>query len=296
MTDISSAAPRFSITVPAYNATSTLAETVESVQGQTAGDWELIIVNDGSTDRTLELANQLAAEDIRIRVVSQENRGTGGAYNTAVRNARAEWIVMLAADDLLLPGHLERMGDEIAAHPEAGIVTSGGYYEYDDGTREEARSNASWADPHSCTLEELLRHCFYAIGATYRKTAWEAQDGFIERIYAEDYPFWLFTLAHGFLHRYVDEPLSVHRRNRLQKSSDSLRTRKADLAAVKRLYASGLLQGPELRAARQRIWYYRFVVAARAVLSLLLGGDRANRLIDRLKGRRPIGTQRETGV
>jgi len=81
------AKPRFSVTIPAYNAQATLAQTVESVQAQTFPDWEVVIVNDGSTDETRSVAERFAQEDARVRVVSQENRGSGGAYNTAVRSA-----------------------------------------------------------------------------------------------------------------------------------------------------------------------------------------------------------------
>ena len=76
--------PRFSVTVPAYNAERTLAETLESVLAQTFRDWELVVVDDGSTDGTRALAEHFAARDPRVRVFTQENRGSGGAYNAAV--------------------------------------------------------------------------------------------------------------------------------------------------------------------------------------------------------------------
>ncbi|MDZ4168029.1 MAG: glycosyltransferase family A protein [Coriobacteriia bacterium] len=285
--------PRFSVTIPAYNAVETLAETVASVQAQTFTAWELVICNDGSTDGTLELAHELARTDERIRVVSQENRGTGGAYNTAVRNASADLLVLLSADDLLLPDHLAAYAAATADHPEAGVFSSGGYFEYEDGTRVESRSNTRWKDPSGCTIEELLRECFYGIGATYRRGVWEAQGGFQEGIYAEDYPFWLFGMAHGYAHHYLDQPLSVHRRNSVQKSADAIRMREADLIAVERLVASGLLEGADLAAARRAVTRFKRVIRARKVLNATLGADRSTRLIDRLRGRKPVSSRRD---
>ena len=155
--------PRFSVTIPAYNAESTLAETVASVQAQSFSDFEIVICNDGSTDGTLALAESLAMSDPRIRVVSQENRGSGGAYNTAVRNARSDLIVMLSADDLLLPEHLAAFDAFIGENPDASVFTCDGYFEYDDGRREPQDLNAGWADPSSCDTARpapgvLLRH------------------------------------------------------------------------------------------------------------------------------------------
>ena len=284
--------PTFSVTIPAYNAADTLAETVDSVKAQTFADWEIVICDDGSTDNTLELARALATSDERIRVVSQENRGTGGAYNTAVRHASADLLVILSADDLLLPDHLAAYAEAEASHPEASIFSSGGFFEYEDGARLETRANALWSDPTGCTLEDLLRECFYGIGATYRREVWEAQGGFQEGIYAEDYPFWLFGLAHGFKHRYVDRPLSVHRRNSTQKSADAVRMREADLTAVQRLIASGLLDGQGLAAARRAATHFKRVILVRRALNASIGPDNTARLIDRLRGRRPVGARR----
>lgn len=283
--------PRFSITVPAYNATATLPETVDSVREQTFGDWELVIVDDGSTDDTLAMARDYASLDPRIKAVTQENRGTGGAYNTAVRSAKGDLLVMLSADDLLLPNHLEVMDLAIAEHPDAGIYSSSGYFEYEDGTRVPAASNAGWADPLAVKLPELLAGCFFGIGAVYRRAVWEAQDGFPERTYAEDYAFWLMGLAHGFTHRYVPEALWVHRRNSVQKSADAIRMRQADLAAVTRMVDSGLLTGDDLRTAEHAAGHFRRVILARKLLAAALGADLSTRLVDRLRGRKPVGAR-----
>lgn len=258
--------PRFSILVPAYNAEATLAETVASVLAQTFSDWELVIVDDGSTDGTRALAEGFAAEGNRIRVVSQANRGTGGAYNTAAREARSDLLVMLSADDLLLPEHLDESDRFIAANPDAAVFTSDGFFGYEDGRREPQDLNEGWRGSSECGLTDLLGACFFGIGAVFRREVFEAVGGFREDLYAEDYLFWLLALAHGYRHRYLDVPLAVHRRSSVQKSADALRVRQADVRTMQELIASGLLSADELEATRRMIARHERNIRVRRLL------------------------------
>src|SRR5690348_2692468 len=99
-----SATPAVSIITPAYNASASLAETVESVLAQTFKNFELLIVDDGSTDRTLELARQLERGDDRIRLLSRTNAGSAAARNAAMRHARGGFFAFLDSDDVWKPG------------------------------------------------------------------------------------------------------------------------------------------------------------------------------------------------
>lgn len=273
--------PRFSVTVPAYNAAATLAETVRSVQAQTFTDWELVVVDDGSTDDTLRIAEEFAVADARIRVVSQENRGSGGAYNTAVREARADLLVMLSADDLILPEHLESIDALIAESSDSSIFTVSGWYEYEDGTRELQTLNSSWADPGGASLDELLSACFFGIGAVYRREVFEAAGGFREDIYAEDYLFWMLAMAHGYRHRYLDRPLAVHRRNTVQKSADAIKMREADVHALHEVVATGLLSASEADSATRVVRHLRRNIGIRRALGGMLGQSLSSRLLNR---------------
>jgi len=277
--------PRFSVTVPAYNAEATLAETLDSIQAQTFGDWEVVICDDGSTDGTRALADRYAAADPRIRVITQENRGSGGAYNTAVRNARADLIVMISADDLLLPEHLERFDAFIAEHPEAAIFSSDGYYDYDDGTRVSAGLQNAWADPSTCSLPDLFGACFFNMGAVYRAEVFEKVGGFREDIYAEDYLFFLMAFAHGYRHAFLDVPLAVHRRSALQKSSNAVGVRKTEAQSIRDVMATGLLSPADYAAAEKAVRRINTNIRIRTVLGAVLGPARTTRLINRLKGR-----------
>ncbi len=275
--------PQFSIVIPAYNAVTTLAETVASVRAQTSADWELVIVDDGSTDATLALAESLAQSDPRIRVTSQQNRGSGGAYNTAVANAHADLLVMLSADDLLLPDHLESFSEFIAEHPDASVFTCEGWYEDEAGTRTPTNAASRWSDPTRCTLEELLHACFFGVGATFRRPVFDAVGGFREDLYAEDYLFWLLALARGFEHRHLGRPLSVHRRLATQKSSDAVRMRRTDVRVIEEVIASGLLSPSQVDVAQSVIAQLERNIRIRTMAARLLGSERAEALVTRAR-------------
>jgi glycosyltransferase involved in cell wall biosynthesis len=110
--------------MPAYNASAFLAQAVESVLAQTWRDFELIIVNDGSTDGTREIAERYAARDARVKVHTQANAGTAPALNRGIELAQGEWVFLMHADDLMRPNRLERQLAFIADHPELSVASS----------------------------------------------------------------------------------------------------------------------------------------------------------------------------
>ncbi len=117
--------PHVSIIMPAWNAASTIAESIESVQQQSCGNWELLIVDDASSDATPEIAASAAQRDARIRLLAQPtNAGPGRARNLALREATGRFVAFLDADDLWLTGKLERQIQEMQRRG-AGILASG---------------------------------------------------------------------------------------------------------------------------------------------------------------------------
>ena len=97
---MSQSSPLISIVVPAYNCALYVEETFRSVQKQSFSDWEIIFVNDGSTDSTDEILARLASEDVRVKVIEQPNARQGKARNNGIFHAQGEWIAFLDADDL----------------------------------------------------------------------------------------------------------------------------------------------------------------------------------------------------
>ncbi|HVH03860.1 MAG TPA: glycosyltransferase family 2 protein [Amaricoccus sp.] len=105
-------APLVTVVTPVWNAAATLAEAVASVRAQTLPDWELIIVDDASTDGSLGLARALAGGDARIRVLARgTNGGAAAARNDAIRAARSRFLAFLDADDRWYPEKLARQLD-----------------------------------------------------------------------------------------------------------------------------------------------------------------------------------------
>ena len=120
---ISSTAPRVSIVVPAYNVAETMAETLRALLAQTFQDFELLVIDDGSNDRTPAIARSFG--DRRLRLVQQANRGLAGARNTGIHHARGEFIGFCDADDLWRPEKLAAHVRHLETRPEVGISFSG---------------------------------------------------------------------------------------------------------------------------------------------------------------------------
>jgi len=123
-----------SIMMPAYNAEQFLAEAIESVLPQTYPHWELLVVNDGSTDDTAVIAQRYTA-DPRVRLIHKENGGESSARNVALDNSRGAFVAYLDADDAWLPHHLETLVGYLQAHPERDAVYADGWYYDPAGNR-----------------------------------------------------------------------------------------------------------------------------------------------------------------
>src|SRR5882762_3527509 len=100
---------RVSVIVPAYNAARYLRAAIDSVVSQTYADWELILIDDGSTDETRSVVHSYVATlGMKLRYVYQSNRGLPAARNTGIQWAQGEFIAILDADDVWLPARLAR--------------------------------------------------------------------------------------------------------------------------------------------------------------------------------------------
>ncbi|MGD1703493.1 glycosyltransferase [Dapis sp. BLCC M229] len=114
--------PLISVIIPAYNSEKTIQETIESVIEQTFDDWELIVVNDGSQDRTLEVVSRI--KDPRIKLFSYSNAGASASRNRGFDNSVGQFIAFLDADDLWTTDKLESQLNALQLHPEAAVAYS----------------------------------------------------------------------------------------------------------------------------------------------------------------------------
>jgi glycosyltransferase EpsE len=121
--------PKVSVVIPAYNCETTLGECLQSLFLQTEVEWEAILCDDCSTDRTLDIARAFAKDDPRIRILrSESNQGPGATRNRCIREARGEYTAIMDADDVMLAGRLAIQSAFLDSHPAYGFVGGGVYY------------------------------------------------------------------------------------------------------------------------------------------------------------------------
>ena len=117
--------PRVSVVMPVYNGERFLAEAIESILAQTFEDFEFIIVDDGSGDRSADIIADYARKDERIRIVTlPRNMGEAAARNAGNASARGEYIATMDADDISLPARLQKQVEILNAHPAIGAVSA----------------------------------------------------------------------------------------------------------------------------------------------------------------------------
>ena len=113
--------PTFTVVIPLYNTERYIAETLDSVLRQTYADFEVVVIDDASTDRGPEIVRDYMSRDRRVRMVTQDNRGLAGARNSGIRNARGRYIALLDADDLWMPEKLARHKAHLDANPQVAV-------------------------------------------------------------------------------------------------------------------------------------------------------------------------------
>lgn len=231
-----------SLVIPAYQAEDTLGETLDAALAQNFEALQIVVVDDGSTDKTLEIAQSYASKNANLKVIHQENKGTGGAYNTGVQNADGSWISICSADDILYPTALGTLWAAHEAHPEMSIIASNGDYWYEDG-KKTPFYNHRLRKSGEIDLKSVLRACFYSVGALYDKRWYTQVGGYSEGMFAEDYDFWLRCMMRGARAYYVNEVLSAHRKSTTQKSANVAKAYQTDIAIYQSALESGLLSG-----------------------------------------------------
>lgn len=113
--------PAISVITPVYNNAPYMREAFDSILNQTFGDFEYIVINDGSTDDSLDILAEYAKQDPRFRIASHGNQGYIAALNEGLRSARAEFIARMDADDVAMPDRFEKQIAYLHAHPECVV-------------------------------------------------------------------------------------------------------------------------------------------------------------------------------
>jgi teichuronic acid biosynthesis glycosyltransferase TuaG len=215
--------PRVSIITPAYNAARFLADTIDSVRAQTVQDWELIVVDDGSTDATVAIVQRYAEADPRIRLLRQANAGPSAARNNGMSAARGTFFAFLDSDDQWLPEFLECQLDVFARYPDTALVTANAYYL---GGPQDGQPRRPPSEGHPVlNLENIIKNdSAVFIMTVFRREVFERIGGLDESQWtSEDYDFWIRAALAGFVFRISTRPLALYRRHEGSLSADSAR-------------------------------------------------------------------------
>lgn len=168
--------PRVSVVSTVYNGEPYFDRAIPGILAQTLEDFELILVDDGSQDRTPELLRELAAREPRVRIFSPGRLGAAAAYNYGVAQATGEYIARQDFDDRSYPDRLRLQVEFLDAHPEVGMV--GGYYVLVDERRGERYVRMPPTE-HAAILPAMARYVPIAhTVATFRRRAWVEAGGY----------------------------------------------------------------------------------------------------------------------
>ncbi len=208
-----------SIIMPCYNAAAHLARSVGSVQAQTFGDWELVAIDDGSSDDTAARLATMAAGDPRIRVFTQPNGGVSRARNRGLSEARGRCIAFLDADDDWHPDFLARMTGALQAEPDVVLAYCGWQNIGLSGGRAQPFVPPDYETPDK--REKLFAGCRWPIHATLtRREAVSAAGGFDTALKnAEDYAMWLRIAGRAPITRVAEVLAFYHFHSDTQASS-----------------------------------------------------------------------------
>ena len=225
--------PKVSIIIPAYNAESTIRCTIESIQKQTFSDFELIVINDGSTDRTAEIIRGI--KDSRIKLLCYKNGGLPVARNRGIQNATGEYIAFLDADDLWTKDKLEKQLAVLEANPEAGVAYSMTCYIDRQGN---FLYNCNPVSFEGDVLEELLLTNFLHNGSNplIRQQAIKAIGKFDSSLKSsEDWDYYL-KLAARYTFVVVPEYQILYRKTSTNMSSNVERMKQTSYIVLERAY------------------------------------------------------------
>ena len=204
------AAPSVSVVMPAFNSSSHIRSAIESILNQTLLDFELIVVNDGSTDATRSICETIASLDSRVVLVNQDNSGIASAINSAIQIARAPLIARMDSDDIAMPNRLERQVGYLAEHPETALVSCS-FVPFSDPS-EPSQAPVHLPSDHSCIYATLAFCSPICHPGVLARRELFTRFAYRQGITAEDHDLWCRAI-HCFRFANLTEPLLLYRRH-----------------------------------------------------------------------------------
>jgi glycosyltransferase involved in cell wall biosynthesis len=206
--------PTISVIIPTYNGMNCISDTLDSVLCQTYKDYEIIIVDDGSTDNTKDVIEKyVEAYPAKVRYILQQNAGQGSARNRGIKESGGEYVAFLDHDDLWLPEKLEKQIELIDSLKDNNVVVFGDQYEFDENGVTSKSAFKEISKPHNgFVFEKLFYQNFITSQTVLAKRGFFNKVGFFQEgiTYVEDFDMWLRLAKHYEFH-YVQDVIAGHR-------------------------------------------------------------------------------------
>ena len=244
-----------SVIIPAYNAEHTIEETIKSVLKQTFPDFEIIVIDDGSSDRTLDIVREIA--DPRLKYFCYKNGGVATARNRGISHATGEFITFLDADDMWTSDKLKLQLEALQKYPEAGVAYSWTYFLHE-------KEHLSYADTSSFyegnVYAELLIKNFLHSGSNplIRKQAINTIGLFETTLVpCEDWDFYI-RLSSIYPFALIPKPQIIYRQSSGSASSKVELMKDSTLKVINRAFETA---SPEYRHLKYRslAWSYKYL-------------------------------------
>ncbi|BAN50958.1 glycosyltransferase [Metapseudomonas resinovorans] len=254
---------KVSVIIPCYNYGRFLEQTIESLRGQSYQNWEAIIVDDGSTDDSEEVAERLVVADPRVRYVHQPNAGTSAAKNAGIRLAQGDYLLFLDADDLIMPAKLMAHVRHFKENPHVDISYSRFRY-FEDlranrlFTKLDLTSTEEWSKVidgrYEAAFPVFVRGNNMAIhAAVVRKSLIEKVGYFDVGMRAlEDWDYWLRCILRGAHISFLDDPQAIA----LTRVHPASATQKLDFSSyIETIYEKVAQEAARIRAEGDERFY-----------------------------------------
>ena len=225
--------PLISVIIPVFNGEKTIQDTIQSVLNQTVTDFEIIVINDGSTDGTLEIIQKIT--DTRLKVFSYPNANQAASRNRGLEKATSQYIAFLDADDLWTPDKLESQMDALERYPNAALAYSwtNCIDESDQFLHSGTRANFSGNVYQTLLLADFISN---GSNALVRKQALDEVGNFNVLLPpAEDWDLWL-RLASRYSFVAVPKPQVLYRQSRQSSSSNLVKQEAAMLMVIEETF------------------------------------------------------------
>ena len=220
--------PLVSVVIPYYNRADTIDETVNSLKKQTYQNFDVILVDDGSTDGpSIQKLKKLDLSNLRAQIIHQKNAGVASARNNGISHARGEYIICLDSDDYLDPTYIEKCLLLLETDPNIDLATTDMNI---FGVNNLTYKQGNYSPTH------LLDNNMVVTAAMFKKTAWEKVGGYKSDIGYEDWEFWVNLAENGFWGSNIPEPIFNYRTAHSSRYTEDLESHDKNIRTIKELH------------------------------------------------------------